>query len=490
MRARKRPNLLDDSTYPSLETLLDAGNDDRLRDFHLDLSLVGPEEAAGGHLCNTAPTTLQSQPGESLPATQDAGGYDTLEILIHGEWLPDRFECLTRVMDRAKQEATNATYGSEGRLLEIAGEEILVWASGVKRGLYCSWCFTWQGMDFAVTNRRKSEENSFGIHLTIGSLACMELGGEACWSEAKRLLVKLGFELAGNKISRADMCVDLPGVSTHDMATTYSEFKYIARARKSEEYKEGYRRTGFRRGSGTRILIRVYDKLRELGDSKTDLFKEEVLIQKRWGGSRPKDATRVEFQLRREALKDFAIDSVEELFRKADQVSTWLTHAWFRMTTAVPERNHTDRVETSDLWKKVQNRFAVAFGASDPEEVARPKRRVLTVDPRPLKRQITGCLTSVAAIAGRLVGSVSELADYARAVVFEGGTPLVHEIREKRARIETCLAGLQTSRPWVESQTPIRQEYAFENPAEACVVDECQKLREFFGGLRRGAAVV
>ena len=105
-----------------------------------------------------------------------------MEVLVHGEWRPDRFERLTKALDVAKQEAAGAAYGTEGTLARIAGEEIMVWPSGVRRGLYCSWCFTWQGMDFAVTNRCKSDGRSFGIHVTIGSLACMELGGEACWS--------------------------------------------------------------------------------------------------------------------------------------------------------------------------------------------------------------------------------------------------------------------------------------------------------------------
>ncbi len=302
-------------------------------------------------------------------------------------------------------------------------------------------------MDFALVNRQESSEKHFGIYLRIGSIACMEAGGPSCWKQAQWFLAKLGFRIEGNKSTRSDLCVDLPDVNTHEMATEYSQFKFIARGRSSQLYTECYRHTGFRRGSAHRIMVRCYDKLRELGYSKEDCFKEDILIEKRWGGIRPKDATRVEFQLRREALKDFGVDSVEDLFEKAGEISAWLTHKWFRMTEQVPDRNHTDRAETSNLWQKVQRYFAETFGHWDPEKVERQPRRVMTVDPEPLKRQITGCLTSLAACMGRLVRTSTELASFAMELVYDSGLELVQEVTDKRVGMETWLNGIRAERP-------------------------------------------
>ena len=450
MDAKRQVSLLDPTTYPEVDTLLDHGGLDRASDFYLDINLVGPQDSggsAGGHLCNTAPTTLQKEPDEPLTKPQEVGGYDTLEILVYGQWEQERFAHLTEELDRVKQEAAEAEHGSEGGLLEIAGDEVMVCPSGVKRGLYCSWRFTWQGMDFALVNRCESDEQCYGIHLTIGSIACMEAGGEACWNDAKDFLAKLGFHVMGNKISRTDVCVDLMDVNTHDMVMDYLQFKFITRGRKFAIHGENHRLETFYRGSGKRIMLRVYDKLRELRESTQDLVKHKILLEKRWGGEIPKHATRVEFQLRREALKDFGVDSVEDLFEKAGEISVWLTHKWFRMTEEVPDRNHTDRAETSRLWVKVQDYFAKTFGDFDPNEVQRHTRRVFTVDPEPLKRQITGCLTSVAACMGRLVRTPTELATFAMEVVFEGGLELVQEVLDKRAGMETWLHGIRAERP-------------------------------------------
>ena len=449
MSGRRGPNLLDQSTYPEPERFLNTRDPDRAHDFYLDTMAVGPEirtEATEGHLGNTAPTTLHTEPGDDATEPEEYGGFDTLEILLHGEWEQERFDRLARQLDQAQQQARGVGNGKE-TLTRIGGEEVMVWSSGVRRGVYCSWCFTWQGMDFALVNRLKSDGEHFGIHLRIGSIACMELGGPSCWNRAKYLFAALGFRVNGNKATRSDMCVDLPGVSTHEMATEYSQFKFIARGRSSQEYTECYRRTGFRRGSPRRIMVRCYDKLRELGDSKEDCFKEDILTEKRWGGVRPKEATRVEFQLRREALKDFSVDSVENLFEKAGEICTWLTHKRFRMTDQVPDRNHTDRAETSEVWQKVQRYFAETFGEWNPDQVERKPRRVMTVDPAPLRKQTLGCLTSLAACMGRLVQTPAELATFTMEMVHAGGFGLVQEVANKRADIETWLSGLQAARP-------------------------------------------
>lgn len=461
MRKKRIVNLLDKSTYPTVETLCYANNEDRLFDFYLNLDGVGDgasgnaagdvaESETRGHLCNTAPTTLQNHSHENPENIQEVGGYDTLEILIYGQWQSEQFSHLTKSLNQVKKRLTGSSCQIEGEILEIAGEEVKVWPSGVRRGLYCSWCFTWQAMNFAIVNSEKSDKSRYGIHLKIGSIACLELGGEACWEHAKQFLTKLGFKIEGNCVSRADMCVDLPGVSTHEMASDYSSFKFISRSRKSAEYSEGYQRTGFSRGSGKRIMIRVYDKLKELGLSIESLTKLKILIEKRWGGKIPKYATRVEFQLRRDAIKDFEVDSIEDLFNKAAEICSWLTHKWFRMTEEVPDRNHTDRAVTNSTWAKVQQYFAQAFGQTDPEKVKRQPRRIILTELDPLKRQITGCLTSVAACGGHLFSTIEELANFAKDIVTVGGTKLIQEITEKRSLQETALPGLRANRPEIK----------------------------------------
>jgi len=445
MDAKTKPNLLDESTYPSIQGLIDNGDDARLRDFHLDLTYVGPQDSDGSterpH-SNTAPTTLQKEPGScTKPQPLEVGGYDTLEILVYGRWEQCRFELLTRQLDRAKHTAQQAEFKDRGCLLTLAGEAVMVQSHGAKHGLRCPWMFIWQGMRFAIVNRLESSKTHYSVLVIIGSLACMEKGGPACWHEAQRLLNAIGFQVESNKITRADLCVDLADVDTNEMATAYNEYRFIARARDGDNHTSGYSRTGFRRGNGQRILIRVYDKLHELGDSQEDCFKKDVLKERRWGGLYPQHATRVEFQLRRDALVDFSVDSVENLFCMAGDITAWLTHKWFRLTDEVPDRNHTDRATISVVWQKVQSYFATAFGPGSSDGVKCHPRRRMTIDAQPLVRQAIGCTTSALACCGILPRTKEEFF----AAVLNLFRPEVacwlSEVWEKRAALETHLPG-------------------------------------------------
>ena len=316
---------MDESTYPTMQTLGNLFNEDRFQDFY-DLSwdddypVGSPENPAKpeqGQFSNTPPTNYQFTKSEPL----ETGGYDWLELSFYGEWDEKAFLSIAATLDDAK--AAAAESGS-GFILEMGGQEVLVSPSGAKRGMYCSWVFEWQGMEIGIVNRSSYMANSYNIHLAIRSMACMELGGRVAYDMACDFIKSLGLKIRSNKISRVDVCVDMSGVSTHEIGQAYKDHKFVSRPRKRTYYEEGYVCTGFDRGSGKRIKIRVYDKVRELKDSVKNDLKREILIKKRWGGI-VKEATRIEFQLRREAIKDFDIDSVEEFFKRASEVTKWLT---------------------------------------------------------------------------------------------------------------------------------------------------------------------
>jgi hypothetical protein len=163
--------------------------------------------------------------------------------------------------------------------------------------------------------------------------------------------------------------------------------------------------TGFDVGTDTKL--RVYDKLVEVGSDPT---KAAVMIERRWGGAVPECATRVEFQLRRDSLKEnWQVTSVEDLFQKAHAIVEWLTQKWFRLSEEFDRenRNH-DSAVTCDLWANVQAAFSSVFAGLD---MVKPSLRKYVPDPKALVKQIVGCGASALAAMNEVLDSSSAYVD-------------------------------------------------------------------------------
>ena len=430
-RQGRRADLTKLASYPDLGAMIERGVNDRTRDFYLETSIQG-ENVLGGQINNMPPTTghqAEISPGQTA---LEKGGYDTLVILAHGKW--DDIETLGKRLDLAQLEAQTKDGDST---IEISDQTVGVTPSGARRGLYCRWILKWRGIQFGIVNRSQSSKRSYGVHVHVGSLACMEYGGWDAWLMACQFLADLGFTVEGETLSRADLCVDRVGFSADWAAKKCLRGHCIQRGRKGAFHQEGVSFTGFTRGSGSRILLRVYDKVEELGLSNEDAAKQKILRERRWGCD-PGVAGRVEFQLRREAIKDFAVDTFQEFHARRGEIAGWLCRDWFRITSEQVDRNNTQRAATDDQWQAIQADFAEAFGEATPAH--RVKRLgPIRVDVEALKRQTVGCLTSWLAMAGDLPRTADDLLWSTCRLLVDLGRDLAAEVRDKRAGIETWL---------------------------------------------------
>ena len=130
-----------------------------------------------------------------------------------------------------------------------------------------------------------------------------------------------------------------------------------------------------------------------MGFQEGHLFKQGLLEERRWGSPQTV-ATRVEFQLRREAIKSFGIDSIGDYFGKRAGLVAYLTSFWLRLVDSVPDRenNNTTRAGTHPLWSRVGDAFEAWAGAT--KKPARRVGRRLYRDPIRLLKQALGCLMS------------------------------------------------------------------------------------------------
>jgi hypothetical protein len=164
--------------------------------------------------------------------------------------------------------------------------------------------------------------------------------------------------------------------------------------------------TGFVVGQGD-LKVRVYDKFHE---ANRVVEKIAAVVQYRWGYFTA-TATRVEFQVRRETLKEFGIDTVDDWFSKRGAVCEYLCHDWFRLTNAPVDRNHADRSETLPEWLTVQQAFASWTGKPDCvnlEPLATEEFLPIT-----LVQQAIGLLVSYYARTGRRPNSNPEFLEEA-----------------------------------------------------------------------------
>ena len=218
------------------------------------------------------------------------------------------------------------------------------------------------GYTILLMRRELPHETMPNAIVRCTSLPLMGLGTRQCGKLARVALSHMGAVVERNKISRVDLCADLPGMSVEPLYNAYSAGHYLSRARNTSEHLEetqydGYRvanrPTGYNIGRGN-LLCRIYDKAIE---SRYQYEKLELLVARRWGEFVVR-AVRVEFQLRRERLKSLGVDSVNDWFKKRRAVADYLTHEWLYFTDGPCNTKHRSKNVLLPEWREVQDCFA------------------------------------------------------------------------------------------------------------------------------------
>ena len=274
------------------------------------------------------------------------------------------------------------------------------------------------GIRFLLTKRTLTQtQNSGNVRVLIGSLPLMKWGAETCIDSVCSAISVLGGNIISCTLSRVDLCVDLPGIRIDDMQRAIENSRFVCRGKnKSNHYlnegtsiqtnRAGLKRTGFSIGKSN-IVFRAYDKIEE---SRFNEDKRIVLIQNRWNDELPENATRCEFELKREGLRKFCLPGVcesirtwEDYLKCRSHIAEYLVTEWLRLYSKRFDHAHTERLSDFDLlpaWKMVADTFREVYS----EESGRGKIQVTKEQPKPerqrLKQQATGCMLSALAAKG------------------------------------------------------------------------------------------
>jgi hypothetical protein len=162
----------------------------------------------------------------------------------------------------------------------------------------------------------------------------------------------------------------------------------VTRASDFAPYYRFKKLTGIRIGKGV-ISARLYDKPLEIQQQSRKVWMFDI-----WGLNEVpegKKIIRIEFQLRREVLRDLKIKNIDDLFQKIDGAWAYCTKSWLKFQDR-PGLHHTQRT-TFDWYEEIQNGFAGVQGA---EPLVREK--AVRIDKQRLVQQANGLIIAIHAI--------------------------------------------------------------------------------------------
>lgn len=190
-------------------------------------------------------------------------------------------------------------------------------------------------------------------------------------------------------VSRLDLYVDIQGWSP----TGDDRHRFVCRGQTLETYEAGGELTGFsfgRRKTGT-IVARIYDKTRDADRKGADFWRDV------WGD--PLDPAmpviRVEFELSRTALREYGLDTLDEVLDAVPALWSSVTSDWLTYRSPTADKTRA-RWPVAPEWLAVQ-RASLAEGAFGLRRMYDGRTRGSV---RALVRPLNGWVAHYAALIG------------------------------------------------------------------------------------------
>lgn len=311
-----------------------------------------------------------------------ASGIDFLVISMNIDWKDDSF---FNVLDDLKEKAKEYSHDYQGSIKHFNTEEVFPFAIKPHGTKGFSWILT--GADFTYKIAKSTAPNSRPNGM-------IEFRSEALWrlgaADVLRIALSIIDANEGHiieaKLSRVDLCLDF--IMPEDR-WSYELMEYaVTRAADTQPFYHHKRLTGISIGKDI-ISARLYDKPLEIQQKSNkywmfDIWRiKEVPLGKK--------IIRIEFQMRREALKELGLKTSEDLFQKIDQAWAYCTKNWLKFQDR-PGLHHTQR-STFKWYEEIQDGFRGVQGA---EPLVREK--AIKMDKQKLMMQANGLIQSLHAI--------------------------------------------------------------------------------------------
>jgi hypothetical protein len=289
------------------------------------------------------------------------------------------------ILNKAKSDAGEKLFGGKGAAVRWFDKDFVVKASGSKG---YEWILENGDVSICVAEKAEGGRVYPEVYVTFRAEYLWRLGYDKAFEELSAWLSTWA-TVIDNKVSRCDLCMDVqmpfPNIDPKReiLAKAKGKAQYI------EVYANGYRGTGYKVGKGA-LVARIYDKALEITASQKEWFKD-IWLFNGWDGK--SKVIRVEFQARRQFLKEMSVENFESLTDFLADIWRYCVSDW--MTVRVPNGDsHRHRWPVAEWWKILQDEF-ILFGM--PLGILRDKQPKVRYDH--LMKQAIGVLLSAVAAA-------------------------------------------------------------------------------------------
>ncbi len=148
------------------------------------------------------------------------------------------------------------------------------------------------------------------------------------------------------KVSRVDLCAD---VATAYPMDSWKVDAWVTRAHRLDPHYILGQFSGWSIGSGGPLVCRLYDKTREL-QRKPREYLQNIWRAAGWDGVLT--VWRLEFQFRREVLKELGLSRFGELPAKLSGLWRYATTEWLRLTIPMDADQTRSRWPAHPLWER------------------------------------------------------------------------------------------------------------------------------------------
>lgn len=191
------------------------------------------------------------------------------------------------------------------------------------------------------------------------------------------------------QVSRLDLCSDfhIPSGLSHDFLLSHK----VTRNDKGKLFLDKNElQTYYAADAKSPIQLRIYNKGLEVRQGGIKLWFLEL-----WKKESTENIWRIEFQIRRPALKQFGINSIDDLKEKQAGLWSYLTSKWFSLR--LPDNDKAERRTIHPFWSGVQE----CFKQDAPDNgIKRNYGSTGSASTEWHLSHIDGCLSSFAALLG------------------------------------------------------------------------------------------
>ncbi|GFE58740.1 replication initiation factor domain-containing protein [Geobacter sp. AOG1] len=275
-------------------------------------------------------------------------GIDSLDLGFYVAWMGN-WEKTSQQLDQKKEEAQ----GTDGILDQAtSGRDFLHLPSGKRNYRYHL-----QFPEYHIFIAKSEEFTDMpNVYVSINSEMLWKSGLSTALELLEDDLSHYGGIIKAIQPSRCDLSVDfkIPG----GLSLEFLQNHRVSRSRETTFYfNEDVLGTYYLGDSNAPIRLRIYNKGNEVLKKGTKLWFGAPEF---WDDTTFQDIWRVEFQLRRTALRQFGVNTMDDLGAKLGGIWKYLTGSWFSLR--LPDNEKAERRTVHPWWDDVRiNRLGEAL---------------------------------------------------------------------------------------------------------------------------------